>query len=95
MFDIAAVEAFLSQETTLARRDRVAQMNEQEWEGPEVVPVDQIRQRLSGFEALVEEDGVFNLPLHERNSAELTGEFVQFTRSGLMPCFVYYETIRL
>ena len=88
----AAVEAFLTENEILAQRNRLGLMDDGEWESPEAVPVDQIRKRFSGYEDLVQDEKILNIPLHERNSAELTDEFIQYRGSGLMPCFVYYDT---
>ncbi|QKY19282.1 AAA family ATPase [Halolamina sp. CBA1230] len=50
------------------------------------------RERLEAYDSLVTNDGTVLLPLHGADSAELTGEYVEYRPSGLAPVYVYHDT---
>jgi hypothetical protein len=54
-------------------------------------PVAAIRERLEAYDSLVTDDRTVLLPLHEAESAELSGEYVEYRESGLAPSYVYYD----
>ncbi|GAB7095337.1 DEAD/DEAH box helicase [Halolamina litorea] len=55
-------------------------------------PIGAALDRLQAYDSLVTDDGTVLLPLHERDSAELTGEYVEYRPSGLAPTYVYRDT---
>lgn len=87
-----AVQAAFSQlERRPAVFDREIREHVGEWHTPEPVPTREVIsqfKRHPGF--LLEEDKVV-LPLHEPDSAELTGEFLLYYPEYLVPCVVYYD----
>lgn len=60
--------------------------------GVDEPPVAAARERLEAHDSLVTDDGTVLLPLHETDSAELTGEYVEYRPSGLAPAYVYHDT---
>lgn len=54
-------------------------------------PIENARERLEAYDSLVTDDGTVLLPLHEADSAELTGEYVEYRPSGLAPAYVYHD----
>ena len=60
--------------------------------GVDEPPVAAARERLEAYDSLVTDDGTVLLPLHESDSAELTGEYVEYRPSGLAPSYVYHDT---
>jgi hypothetical protein len=59
--------------------------------GVDEPPVATARERLEAYDSLVTDDGTVLLPLHEADSAELTGEYVEYRPSGLAPSYVYHD----
>ena len=85
----AAVAAFLAiDEPALLATDGVDDLPD----GVDEPPVDAARERLEAYDSLVTNDGTVLLPLHEADSAELTGEYVEYRPSGLAPTYVYHDT---
>ncbi|NHX36586.1 MULTISPECIES: AAA domain-containing protein [Halolamina] len=54
-------------------------------------PIRDARERLEAYDSLVTDDGTVLLPLHGTDSAELTGEYVEYRPSGLAPSYVYHD----
>lgn len=88
---LLAIEAFLQEEQKLAHRNQTSLRGTEKWTSPDSVPVDEIRKRFSGYGDVVRDDETVVIPLHERDSGELTGEYVEYNSGGLLPCYIYYD----
>ncbi len=85
----AAVAAFLAvDDPSLLAADRIDSLPA----GVDEPPVTAARERLEAYDSLVTNDGRVLLPLHEADSAELTGEYVEYRPGGLAPSYVYHDT---
>ncbi|MFW5948505.1 MAG: AAA domain-containing protein [Halolamina sp.] len=60
-------------------------------EDADELPIEAARERLEAYDSLVTDDGTVLLPLHEPDSAALTGEYLEFRPSGLAPVYVYLD----
>lgn len=87
-----AVDAFLRGERVIARRNKLQLASEDEWVGPESINVESVIQRFQEYPQLALSDNSVAIPLHEKNSAELTGEYIRYTEDSILPAFVYYDT---
>lgn len=84
----AAVSAFLGVDgASLLATPEIAPIPD----GVDSPPVAAIRERLEAYDSLVTDDGTVLLPLHEAESAELSGEYVEYRESGLAPSYIYYD----
>lgn len=71
--------------------DRAMRERHGQWELAESVPVEDIIAQFSGRGEFVIEDGKVLIPLHEADSAALTGEYVVYYGDHLVPGVVYYD----
>ncbi len=84
----AAVSAFLGvDDATLLATSQLDPIPD-EVEPPLVA---EIRDRLEAYDSLVTDDGTVLLPLHEADSAELSGEYVEYREGGLAPSYIYND----
>ncbi|SIS20365.1 DEAD/DEAH box helicase [Natronorubrum thiooxidans] len=53
--------------------------------------IDTIRQKFGAYNELTDDEGRIKIPLHEANSAELTGDFLLYSPTSLRPVYAYYN----
>lgn len=63
-------------------------------DGVDEPPIQAARERLEAYDSLVTDDSTVLLPLHETDSAELTGEYVEYRPNGLTPSYIYHDAER-
>lgn len=85
-----AVAAFLARPEQMARSTKDALGERGEWTH-DSVDIEEIVERFGQFDPLCRSDGIVMLPLHERDSAELTDEYIEYRPNGLVETFVYHD----
>jgi hypothetical protein len=85
-----AVAAFLNRPEQMARSARDELSERGEWTH-DPVDIEEIVERFRQFDVLCQSDGIVLLPLHERDSAELTDEYIEYRPNGLVKTYVYYD----
>jgi hypothetical protein len=71
--------------------DREIREHVDQWRAPEAVPATDIIARFKKHADFIFEDEKVILPLHEPDSANLTGEFLLYYPDHVVPCVVYYD----
>lgn len=84
----AAVAAFTDLDKRLFSLDKEKLVAENEWVLDEPLNVERVKNQFSKYDELVE-DGRVQIPLHEIDSAELTGEYVEYVANTLIPCYTF------
>lgn len=89
---LAAVHAaFLQLDRRPAVFDREIREHLGKWHLTDPVPVDEIIALFQRDARFVLNDGKVILPLHEPETADLTGEFLLYYPEYIIPCIVYYD----
>ncbi len=71
--------------------DREIRESVGEWHLHEAIPAEEIIARFKEHHAFIVDDSKVILPLHEPESADLTGEFLLYYPDHLVPCVVYHD----
>lgn len=87
----AAVREFKDKDKSIVSLNKSSLLENGEWKSDEQLLVEKVRKQFSRYNELVS-DGEVRIPLHETNSAELTGEYIVYSGESLIPCYVYHET---
>jgi hypothetical protein len=87
----AVHSAFLQLDRRPAVFDREIREHVGQWTAPESVPASDIIARFKQNADFIFEDQKVILPLHEPDSADLTGEFLLYYPDHVVPCVVYHD----
>ena len=87
----ALVDAFSQLDRRPAVFDREVRQHLGFWTLTDPVPVEDIVGAFKQHGAFTQDGTKVVVPLHEEDSAELTGEFLVYRPDQLVPCMVYYE----
>ncbi len=90
----AVQSAFLRLDRRPAVFDREIREHVGAWQLAEPVPTDEIISQFTRHAGFIFDDDKVVLPLHEPDSAELTGEFLVYYPDYVVPCVVYYDFSR-
>jgi hypothetical protein len=71
--------------------DREIREHVGQWRAPEAVPANDIIARFKKHADFIFEDDKVILPLHEPDTADLTGEFLLYYPEHVVPCVVYHD----
>jgi Ni2+-binding GTPase involved in maturation of urease and hydrogenase len=58
---------------------------------PTSFSVDLIRQKFGAYDELTDDEGRIKIPLHESDSAELTGDYLLYSPASLTPVYAYFD----
>lgn len=87
----AVNSAFLQLDRRLAVFDREIRQHVGEWTTPSQVSTDDVISRFKQNPDFIIEDTKVVIPLHEPESADLTGEFLLYYPDHVSPCVVYHN----
>lgn len=89
----AMARAFLDSSPTLAQASKKEELQAGTWYGDHEIPVVEIAKKLQKIQGLNTNAGI-RLPLHEPDSADLTGEYLLAKSKGHRLIYHYYDTER-
>jgi hypothetical protein len=87
----ALSSTFYERDPRLAVFDTEIRKHVGQWTLPDPVPTDDVLARFEREPEFVREDGSVIVPLHEADSADLTGEYLRYLPDHIVPCVVYHD----